>query len=60
VLDHPFFAVSDERGGFAIRNIPAGSYTLKAWHESAGVQSKEIVVNGRDDLRVNFEFKKRH
>ena len=60
VLDHPFFAVSDERGGFAIRNIPAGSYTLKAWHESAGVQSKEIVLNGRDDLRVNFEFKIRY
>jgi len=35
VFDHPFFAVTDDKGAFSIPNVPAGTYTLKAWHENA-------------------------
>jgi hypothetical protein len=31
-FDHPYFAVTDEQGRFEIAGIPAGSYTLVAWH----------------------------
>ena len=58
VFDHPYFAVSDDKGAFSIANVPAGTYTLKAWHEDAGVRSQEVVVSGSGDVRVNFEFKK--
>jgi hypothetical protein len=30
VFDHPFFAVTDEKGAFSISNVPPGNYTLKA------------------------------
>ncbi|HEX8292860.1 MAG TPA: carboxypeptidase regulatory-like domain-containing protein [Pyrinomonadaceae bacterium] len=33
VLQHPFFAVTDAAGRFEIKGVPAGTYTLVAWHE---------------------------
>jgi Polysaccharide lyase family 4, domain II len=32
-FEHPYFAVTDEEGRFAIDQVPPGSYTLNAWHE---------------------------
>lgn len=58
VFDHPYFAVSDDKGVFSIANVPAGTYTLKAWHEDAGVRSQEVFVSESGDVRVNFEFKR--
>lgn len=57
VFDHPYFAASDEQGGFAIADVPPGKYTLKAWHERAGVQSQEVTVPDKGELKVGFEFK---
>jgi hypothetical protein len=59
VFDHPFFAVTDEHGMFSIANIPAGSYTLTAWHEDAGLRSQEITVSESGDVRLDFEFSKK-
>jgi hypothetical protein len=35
VCAHPFFAVSDADGNFKIANVPAGKYTLTAYHLKA-------------------------
>jgi Polysaccharide lyase family 4, domain II len=59
VFDHPFFAVTDDRGAFSIPNVTPGTYTLKAWHEDAGVRSQEVVVTEVGEVRVNFEFGKK-
>ena len=59
VFDHPFFAVTDDKGVFSIPNVPAGTYTLKAWHEDAGVRSQEIVVSDSGEVRIKFEFGKK-
>ena len=59
VFDHPFFAVTDNKGSFSIPNVPAGTYTLKAWHEDAGLNSQEVVVSEGREVRVNFEFAKK-
>jgi len=59
VFDHRFFAVTDERGAFSITNIPPGTYTLKAWHEDAGIKSQEITVPENGDVRASFEFTKK-
>lgn len=58
VFDHPFFAVTDDKGAFSIPNVPAGAYTLRAWHEDAGVRSQEVVVAENGNVRVNLEFAK--
>jgi hypothetical protein len=59
VFDHPYFAVTDDKGAFSIPNVPAGTYTLKAWHEDAGVRSQEVNISESGDVRVNFEFAKK-
>ncbi len=35
VLDTPWFAVSDSKGGFVIQNVPEGDYRLQVFHERA-------------------------
>jgi plastocyanin len=33
VFDHPWYAVTDGKGRFTIRDVPAGKYTIEFWHE---------------------------
>lgn len=44
VTDHPFFAVTGDDGSFTIPNVPAGSYTVEAWHERFGTTTAEVTV----------------
>jgi len=33
VFDHPWYAVTDQRGRFTIKDVPPGKYTVELWHE---------------------------
>jgi len=57
VLDHPFFYVTKENGGFSWDQVPSGKYTLTAWHERLGSLSKEINLQGDSKERIDFQFK---
>jgi plastocyanin len=48
VLPHPFFAISDASGKFEIKGVPAGTYTLTAWHEKypQGITQTVTVAPG--------------
>jgi RNA polymerase sigma factor (sigma-70 family) len=35
-FDHPYFAVTDDRGNFTIPDAPAGDWRLMIWHEKVG------------------------
>src|SRR5437016_1426663 len=56
VFDHPYFAVSDASGKFAIKGLPDGDYTMTAWHEKFGSQEQKVSVKGGKG-EVNFTFK---
>jgi hypothetical protein len=45
VTDHPFFAVTGDDGSFTIPNVPAGTYTVEAWHERFGSTTAEVTVS---------------
>ena len=45
VADHPFYAVTNEQGGFVLDNLPSGQYTLRIWHESLGTLRKDVTVS---------------
>ncbi|MBI5217141.1 MAG: carboxypeptidase regulatory-like domain-containing protein [Ignavibacteriae bacterium] len=56
VLDHPFFAVSDGDGNFAIKDLPAGDYELEAWHEKFGTKTMKVKVGASDTQTADFTF----
>lgn len=58
VTQNPFFAKPDEKGNYAIENIPPGTYTLKTWHEKLKPESKEIKVSEGGNVRVDFELRR--
>ena len=33
VIDHPYYAVTDESGRFELSSVPPGEYEIVAWHE---------------------------
>jgi plastocyanin len=58
VLKHPFFSVSGTDGQFNIANLPAGTYTLEAWHERLGTQTQQVTVTDGGTATASFVFKR--
>jgi len=58
VVNHPFYAVTDENGNFTIENLPAGEYTLKAWHERLPSKTATIKVDADGETSVDFVMKR--
>lgn len=56
VLPHPFFAVSGPDGRFALPPLPAGTYTLEAWHETMGTLQRTVVLRPGTGPVVEFVF----
>jgi len=56
VDNHPFHTVTDADGAFRIEGIPAGTYTLEAWHERFGEQKHGVSVRGGETTRVEMEY----
>jgi len=58
ILDHPYYAISDENGGFQIQGLPDGTYTLEAWHEAFGTQTQVFTMNHQEPQTIHFTFRK--
>ncbi|MEP6707428.1 MAG: carboxypeptidase regulatory-like domain-containing protein [Pyrinomonadaceae bacterium] len=56
VLSHPFFSVSDRNGAFRIEGLPAGNYTIAAWHEQLGEKTIDLTILPRSQQNVDFKF----
>lgn len=56
VLDHPFFAVSVADGSYTIDNVPAGTYTIEAWHSKLGTQTIEVSVEDNGVSDASFDY----
>jgi plastocyanin len=58
VAGHPFYALTNDAGVFAIPNVPPGKYTLKTWQESLGTTSREVTV-GPQGAALTIDIKER-
>jgi plastocyanin len=57
VMDHPYFAVTHAGGKFELKNLPAGTYTVEAWHEKLGSQTLSVTLGEKDVKDLTFTFK---
>lgn len=56
VMDHPYFGVSGADGKFTLPALPAGTYTLVAWHEKLGEKEAQVTVAGDGSGSAAFVF----
>ncbi len=57
VMDHPWFAVTDKNGRFRIEGLPAGEYTLAAWHEELDGSDIEVKITPNGEAKIDFSLK---
>ncbi len=51
------FGVSNNSGLFSLDNVPPGTYTLTAWHETYGTQTQTVTVAAGKPATAEFSFK---
>jgi len=56
VTENPFFDVSTEQGTFRLKGLPAGEYTVEAWHELFGVRKATVKLEDSEAREIAFEF----
>jgi len=56
--EHPYAEVVGDDGSYAIRDVPPGAYTVKAWHPRLGLQESKVTVPAKGTAEASFEFKK--
>ena len=44
VLDHPYFGTTAPDGKVVLGNLPPGTYTIEAWHETLGTQTQQVTI----------------
>lgn len=56
VLDHPYFAITDERGGFRITGLPPGPIQITVWHETLGTLRQQVIVPAEGHVSADFVY----
>ena len=51
VVANPYYAVTNAKGEFELKDVPPGKYTLRAWHES---MAEEAVTSGPEITGYNY------
>ncbi len=60
VFAHRYFSLAEPDGAYRLENVPPGTYTVVAWHESAALESRRIVVpDAGGEVEVNFSLGRR-
>src|SRR5262249_55162854 len=56
IVSHPYFSVTVPDGSFTIGNVPAGTFTIKAWHERFGDLARKVTVKAGTVATVDFAY----
>jgi plastocyanin len=57
VTDTPYYAVTDDKGNFTIKDVPPGSYTIEVWQEKLGTDDQKVDVKAGATATSNFSLK---
>jgi plastocyanin len=58
VSDHPYVAVTNDKGEFTLSNVPPGNYKLEVWQETLGKKVQDVVVKAKQETKLNIELAK--
>jgi plastocyanin len=56
VLDHPYFGTTGADGRVVLANLPPGTYTIEAWHETLGAKTQQVTIGAKESADVSFAF----
>jgi plastocyanin len=56
VLDHPYFGTTGADGRVVLANLPPGTYTIEAWHETLGAKTQQVTIGAKESKDVSFSF----
>ncbi len=56
--EHPYAEVVGDDGSYAIKDVPPGTYTVKAWHPRLGLKEAKVTVQAKGTAEASFEFTK--
>lgn len=54
---HPYAVVVGDDGSFTLDDVPAGEYTIKAWHPRFGIETATVTVAAGAAVDTDFTFK---
>jgi plastocyanin len=57
VVSHPYFAVTKDGGRFELEGLPAGTYTIEAWHEKLGTETVRVTLAEKESKDITFTFR---
>ncbi len=56
VTDSPYTTTTGANGKFKLEGVPAGTYTVKYWHEKLGEKSQKVTVAASGDAGADLEY----
>jgi plastocyanin len=59
VAGNPYYAVTDDSGHFAIKDVPPGDYTIQVWQEKLGTSDQKVSVKPGATATVDFALKEK-
>jgi plastocyanin len=57
VAEHPYYALTDDEGGFRLPGVPPGPHTLEVWHEVLGTRRVPVTVGATGEVTVTVTLK---
>lgn len=57
IVSNPYFFITDENGAFRLDQVPAGKYSVTAWHPYAGEHTQQVIVSEGSEATADFTVK---
>jgi hypothetical protein len=55
-VENPYYAITGLEGSFEIKDLPAGTYRIKAWHPTLGEKEQSVTVAANGTTSLGFSF----